>query len=136
MRVSICDALLNNFIGVQIYNLSSPVYSGFLSYAIDHTGESYFPRFMMVLWDGWTVIVKNRSSFKMSGFLFSEMQRLFDLIHTFNTMHGTPTTPSKCASVLATPEWKKIQEQARCVRRRAETEMTVDYKIGTVQYDD
>ncbi|HEY5236312.1 MAG TPA: hypothetical protein VIJ14_09055 [Rhabdochlamydiaceae bacterium] len=121
------EAFLKNFLEIDIYFLSRQE----IQYPLWKGAEgAHFSRFIANLMNGWLVIKSYRHYFKISNSLYREMEKLFNMIETFDDSQDTPTTPKDYASLLSNPNWRQIQNQAQKVCDQGRAPPTNDFPFS------
>jgi hypothetical protein len=105
------NEFLKSFFDIEIYFLSSATLQ---SKAWGNAkGDEQFGSCLLRSFESWATIMEHKENFKLSIFQFNQIQKLFDMLETFQMTNEFPTTPNEYLALLRHPEWKKIQEYAQ-----------------------
>lgn len=104
------DEFLKSFFNYEIYFLSNSSLQ--MQTWGRAQGESHFGGHLLCTFESWATIVEYKSRFKLSTFQFENIQKLIDMLESFQKTIDYPTKPSEYLALLNNSEWKEIQHYA------------------------
>jgi hypothetical protein len=105
------DEFLKRFFNTEIYFLSNPS----LQYKtwVNAIGEEHFGGFLLRFFESWETIVENQQNFNIPMSLFNNIQKLCNMLDSFQKTINYPTTPSEYLALINNPKWKEVQDYAQ-----------------------